>query len=400
MERTHITVAISGAHVVVVGCGGNIGSHVVSHLGRMGEVGQVTLVDRDVYEAGNLGTQDITPDDVGNPKAEVQAARLRRINPGLDVRAIVDAVENLPLALLRGDVILTCLDSKLARQVVNEKSWQLGVPLVDAGVDGPGLLARVSVYYPGPGGACLQCGWQDADYEAVEQVYPCSGGGGSADVEAPATGAPSALGALAASLQVIECRKVLARGSDQDSVEEKSARELLIDAAYGNLYVTLPGRDPDCRMTEHDCEPVVAMVTCTGDTRLGDVVDGDDSARVRGRIRVLGQSFVTRLTCSDCGDRRDFVRLKPSMRRYWCWRCHGEMTATGFDTHDQLAVESLPAQMLERSLNTIGVRGGDVLEVGTPAGTRRIVVGGGYEPPGAAAVAWLEGKSAREGRHE
>src|SRR6185295_15243005 len=36
--------------VVVVGAGGNIGSHAVPHLGRMAGVRRVVLIDRDVYE--------------------------------------------------------------------------------------------------------------------------------------------------------------------------------------------------------------------------------------------------------------------------------------------------------------------------------------------------------------
>ncbi|MDX6614340.1 MAG: molybdopterin-synthase adenylyltransferase, partial [Blastocatellia bacterium] len=101
--------------VVVIGAGGNIGSHLVPHLGRMPNVARVTLIDRDVYEPPNLLTQDITPRDVGRRKALVQARRLARINPDLRVRAIAEAVERVPLGLLRADVILACLDSRRAR---------------------------------------------------------------------------------------------------------------------------------------------------------------------------------------------------------------------------------------------------------------------------------------------
>ena len=58
-------------HVVVVGCGGNIGASLIPHLARMSEVNRVTLIDRDVYEPANLRTQDIVPSDVGKAKALV-----------------------------------------------------------------------------------------------------------------------------------------------------------------------------------------------------------------------------------------------------------------------------------------------------------------------------------------
>ena len=90
------------ATLVVVGAGGNIGSHLVPHLGRMARVGRVVLIDRDAYEPANLTSQDITPRDIGRPKALVQARRLRAINPALEVAAVVGAVEDQPLGLLRG----------------------------------------------------------------------------------------------------------------------------------------------------------------------------------------------------------------------------------------------------------------------------------------------------------
>ena len=68
---------MGGRHVVVVGAGGNIGSHLAPHLVRLPGVGRVTLVDRDRYERGNLPFQDMEAGDVGRPKAEVQAERGR-----------------------------------------------------------------------------------------------------------------------------------------------------------------------------------------------------------------------------------------------------------------------------------------------------------------------------------
>ena len=202
--------ASSEVIVVIVGAGGNIGSHLVPHLARMRQVDRVTLIDRDVYEARNVYAQDITPRDVGKPKAVVQARRLRRIRPSLHVEAISDAVERIPMGTLRSDVILSCLDSRISRQQVSQFAWRLGIPLIDAGVEAGGLLARVNVYVPGRDTPCLECAWDDRDYDALEQTYPCLG-----HAEVAATNAPSSLGSLAASLQAIECLKLLDGRADQ-----------------------------------------------------------------------------------------------------------------------------------------------------------------------------------------
>src|ERR1700722_1710438 len=84
----------AGFHLVVAGCGGNIGPQLISLLARMLGIFRLTLVDFDRYEAKNLYSQDITPADLGQTKAKVQSRRVRRINPKLEVIAIVDRLEN------------------------------------------------------------------------------------------------------------------------------------------------------------------------------------------------------------------------------------------------------------------------------------------------------------------
>ena len=44
--------------VVVVGAGGAIGSHLTAHLGRTPQISRLTLIDKDVYEPGNIQTQE------------------------------------------------------------------------------------------------------------------------------------------------------------------------------------------------------------------------------------------------------------------------------------------------------------------------------------------------------
>ncbi len=115
--------------IVVAGAGGNIGSHLTGSLARMPEVGRVVLIDRDVYEPRNVANQDIVPPDVGKPKVLVQARRLVEIRPNLEVSAIHAPLESLPLGAWRADLIVACLDSRAARQAVNERAWRLGVPV-------------------------------------------------------------------------------------------------------------------------------------------------------------------------------------------------------------------------------------------------------------------------------
>src|SRR3954454_23857936 len=77
-------VALRDASVLVVGAGA-LGSPVASYLAGAG-VGRLGIVDSDVVELSNLHRQTLhfTP-DLGVPKAESAAAKLRFLNPEIVV---------------------------------------------------------------------------------------------------------------------------------------------------------------------------------------------------------------------------------------------------------------------------------------------------------------------------
>ena len=75
------------SHVAVFGLGG-VGSYAAECLARSG-IGELTLIDSDTVSISNLNRQlEALHSTVGQPKAEVMAARLRDINPNCDVRII------------------------------------------------------------------------------------------------------------------------------------------------------------------------------------------------------------------------------------------------------------------------------------------------------------------------
>ena len=196
-----------GLHVVVVGLGA-IGSAFVALLARVPWVARVTLVDFDRYTEANLRSQLIYRCDVGELKAAVQARRMRAENPRLEVCAIPDRVENVPMGRLRGDLVIGCTDTKVSRQFLSELAFRWGVPFLDSGVLAAQQLARASVFVPGAGAPCAQCAWDDGDYALLEMEYPC--GANVAPTRASDT-AP-VLAALAAGLLANECEKLVAAG--------------------------------------------------------------------------------------------------------------------------------------------------------------------------------------------
>jgi molybdopterin/thiamine biosynthesis adenylyltransferase len=351
--------------VVVVGAGGNIGSHAVPHLARMPGVRHVVVIDRDIYEEKNVTSQDIEPSDVGKPKALVQARRLQAINPALEVTVIGDAVENVPLGLLHADVLLAGLDSRAARRTVNFSAIRMGVPWIDSGVNGEQLLARVNVYLPGPGQPCLECGWSEHDYRTLEQSYPCAGDG----TPRP-TNAPSALGALAASLLVLECQKLLAG----HHAELAAGRQVTISARAHRHFVTAFLPNPACRF-DHEVWNLVPVAQGPEEMTAGRLFELARASLAERDLRlgVPHQAFATGLACVACGQRtaislRLAGRLTPAEQT--CAACGGRMRPAGSDVVEWLREADLTPAVRDMPLCRLGLRRGDVVSV---AGTERTV---------------------------
>ncbi|MGD2083530.1 MAG: ThiF family adenylyltransferase, partial [Chromatiales bacterium] len=76
---------IRSTRLLIAGCG--IGSSFAETAVRLG-FQHLTLVDGDVVDGHNLNRQDFTAADIGRPKAQALADRLRAINPTLSVQAI------------------------------------------------------------------------------------------------------------------------------------------------------------------------------------------------------------------------------------------------------------------------------------------------------------------------
>lgn len=344
--------------IAVVGAGGNIGSHLVPHLARLSLLDEVLLVDPDVYQEKNLASQDIEEDDVGQRKVEVQRSRLLRIRPDLRVTAIADRVENLPLGLMRADVLLTCLDTRAARQKVNERAWWLGIPWIDAGVLGDQLLARVSNFNPRENAACLECGWSESDYASLEQQYPCD-----TSTEAIATNAPSGLGALAAALQALELQKHLSG----EPASPNMAHEFLIDARGRQSYSTSLRRNTACRFS-HQTMRARALRLRDGHESIRAIVQHHHAIAGEGSpvttIGVPGQAFAQHLACPNgCAEYAiaPHVLGRIASDVLQCPGCGSPRIAPGFSSVTHLELTTLPDSALDLPVDALGLRERDVV---------------------------------------
>jgi adenylyltransferase/sulfurtransferase len=140
------------ARVLVVGAGG-LGCPVLLYLAAAG-VGTLGIADGDVVSHSNLHRQVLYGGrDVGRPKAETAAGRLREMNPLITVCVHPAHLSSgNALELLAGyDWVVDCTDNFPARYLINDACVLLGKPFVYGAIHR--FEGQVSVFnHRGPNG--------------------------------------------------------------------------------------------------------------------------------------------------------------------------------------------------------------------------------------------------------
>lgn len=134
-ERTRILLdadeqaKLAQAHVLVAGLGG-VGSYCAEALARAG-VGRLTLIDHDVVAQSNINRQlPALLSTVGQPKAEVMAARIRDINPDCKLVVLREFLVPETVAdIVPDDVdfVVDCIDSLNCKVALVASSVQRGL---------------------------------------------------------------------------------------------------------------------------------------------------------------------------------------------------------------------------------------------------------------------------------
>lgn len=136
--------------VLIVGCGG-LGGNIIEHLARMG-VGELTVVDGDVFEASNMNRQVLSaPAVLGTSKAAAAYERIRWIDPDIKVHAVDSFFDeaNADELVCGQDLAIDALDSVAARLLLEDTCAKHGVTLVHGAIQG--WSAQAAVIRPGEG---------------------------------------------------------------------------------------------------------------------------------------------------------------------------------------------------------------------------------------------------------
>ncbi|MEM6631472.1 MAG: ThiF family adenylyltransferase [Bacteroidota bacterium] len=151
MERIGWDVgAIKRGKVMVIGAGA-LGNEVLKNLALIG-VGHILLIDFDTIEKSNLARSVLyrEADCTGEKnKVDIAAMRVKELNGEVKLMTINgDIGVDVGLGIFRRmDVIIGCVDNRLARLRIDRNAHALGKTWVDGGIEDMG--GQVSVYRPG-----------------------------------------------------------------------------------------------------------------------------------------------------------------------------------------------------------------------------------------------------------
>lgn len=143
---------IAARRVLLAGCGSG-GSQTAELLARSG-VERFTLVDADTVSSANLSRSVYTIADIGRPKVHSLSARLKEINPDVEVDERQTRLQDLAARqideLVRGsELVIAATDDANAQRLLNHFAYSRGVPAVFAGVYARGVAGEVLFTVPG-----------------------------------------------------------------------------------------------------------------------------------------------------------------------------------------------------------------------------------------------------------
>jgi sulfur-carrier protein adenylyltransferase/sulfurtransferase len=260
------------AKVLCIGTGG-LGAPLGLYLAAAG-VGRIGLVDFDKVDQTNLQRQILfSTADVGQPKIEAAAARLRGLNPDIQIDQHETRLtsENALDLLREYDIIVDGTDNFPTRYLVNDASILLGKPNVYGSIFR--FEGQVSIFgYPG--GPCYRCLYPEPPPPGL--VPSCAEGGVLGVL-------PGIVGALQAAEAI---KLILGKG------EPLVGRLLLFDALAMRFRELKLRKNPEC--------PV-----CGAHPTVTKLVDYAEFCGIRGEESPAPQTSVPEITPRELKTRLD-----------------------------------------------------------------------------------------------
>ena len=237
---------VKNARVLVAGCGA-LGNEVVKNLALFG-VGHIVVADFDRIELSNLTRSVLFREAdamVHEFKADVVARRAMEINPQIKVTPIVGRLESeVPFGVYRRmDVIIGCLDSRLARYLLNRMAMRAGKQWVDAGIEN--LAGNVRIFTPGLN--CYECSLSREEFNNIMLRTGCADVVRTQEQAGRVATTPISASIIGA-MQVQEALKIIHLNAQSSEADTSQRRDTQADATSDmqspakSPFKTLQGR--------------------------------------------------------------------------------------------------------------------------------------------------------------
>jgi adenylyltransferase/sulfurtransferase len=260
------------ARVLCIGTGG-LGAPLGLYLAAAG-VGHLGLVDFDVVDSSNLQRQvTFTTEDVGKSKSEAARARLKALNPAIEITAYETRLtsENALELFKDYDIVVDGTDNFPTRFLVNDACLLLGKPNVYGSIFRFEGQATVFGY---PGGPCYRCLYPEPPPPGL--VPSCAEGG-----------VLGVLPGIIGSIQAMETIKLIL-GTGEPLV----GRLLLFDALAMRFRELKLRRNPECPL-------------CGEHRTLDKLIDYEEFCGIRGEEAPAMTDGILEITPKELKARQD-----------------------------------------------------------------------------------------------
>lgn len=263
---------IDNSRVMVVGCG-TLGNEVLKNLALLG-VGEIVIVDFDNVEEINLNTSTLfcmAEKPLGRPKVEVAEEVLKKLNPAVRIITINgDFIYDVGQAMINNmDVVISCVDNRLTRFIINRYCMAGGVTWIDGGISE--LEGSVKTFTPGKG--CYACLIGEKQQAELQLRFSCAGliRRSVREKHAPTN---SLIASVIGAIEVQEALKIILnkKTEGKDKLETLEGKILSYDGLHNSFIISkFEAWDEGC--VEHDSLPEMEDCGLTGEMSIREAID-------------------------------------------------------------------------------------------------------------------------------
>ena len=322
------------AWIMVIGAGA-LGNEVLKNLALIG-VGNILLVDFDVVEHSNLARSvlyresDCTGDQL---KVDVAARRLRDLNPDLNVVTINGDISiDVGWGVFRRmDVIIGCVDNRLARLYINRIAHRLGKTWIDGGI--VDLGGQMNVFTPGI--SCYECSLSEKAWKIINFRMGCADRAMRYASSGQANTIPITASIIGAA-QVQEALKVIA---DQEDLPPRANQQLYYEG-LSYTYLNLPTSPLKDKCESHQrIEELTEAPELSHQSSIGETLNWLSATFDDPEIVIaLDHTLVLELGTEKEGKRIPIIKPRPHLRSE-------DMVKYALDDEDSVRVTQSTAEI-------------------------------------------------------